>query len=98
MMLRTRVECSAKIAMRALRAWRVATGLLPDIDQAPCIFLMRLAMYIFRIPRISPARRRDRDRDRTMNGKRVKFFICDPRRTQQACAHSTPTTNCGSID
>jgi hypothetical protein len=46
-MLAVSVECSAKIAMRALRACRAATGLLPDIDQAQCIFLMRLAMYIF---------------------------------------------------
>jgi len=34
--------------MRTLRACRGATGLLPDIDQARRIFLMQLAMYIFR--------------------------------------------------
>jgi hypothetical protein len=48
MMLAAGVECSAKIAMRILRACRGATGLLPDIDQARRIFLMQLAMYIFR--------------------------------------------------
>jgi len=48
MMLRTSVECSAKIAMTALRAWRYATGLLPDLDQARRIFLMWGAMHIFR--------------------------------------------------
>ena len=41
------VECSAKIAMTALRAWRYATGLLPDLDQAQRIFLMWGAMHIF---------------------------------------------------
>jgi hypothetical protein len=34
--------------MRTLRACRGATGLLPDIDQARRIFLMRLGMLIFR--------------------------------------------------
>jgi hypothetical protein len=48
MMLRTSVECSAKIAMRALRACRDTTGLLPDLDQTRRIFLMGDAMQIFR--------------------------------------------------
>jgi hypothetical protein len=48
MMLRTRVECSAKIAMTALRAWRAATGLLPDTDQTRRIFLWLSALHIFR--------------------------------------------------
>jgi hypothetical protein len=48
MMLRTGVECSAKIAMRALRACRDTTGLLLDPDQTRCIFLVWGAMHIFR--------------------------------------------------
>jgi hypothetical protein len=48
MMLRTSVECSAKIAMRTLRACRDTTGLLPDLDQTRRIFLMWDAMHIFR--------------------------------------------------
>jgi hypothetical protein len=48
MMLRTSVECSAKIAMRALRACRDSTGLLPDLDQTRRIFLMWDTMHIFR--------------------------------------------------
>jgi hypothetical protein len=48
MMLPTGVECSAKIAMTALRACRDATGLLPDLDQTRRIFLWLGAMHIFR--------------------------------------------------
>jgi hypothetical protein len=48
MMLAAGVEYSAKIAMRTLRARRDATGLLPDIDQTRCIFLIRPAMHILR--------------------------------------------------
>jgi hypothetical protein len=48
MMLRTSVECSAKIAMTVLRACRDATGLLPDLDQTRRIFLMWGALHIFR--------------------------------------------------
>jgi hypothetical protein len=40
MMLRTSVECSAKIAMTALLACRATTGLLPDLGQTRRIFLM----------------------------------------------------------
>jgi hypothetical protein len=39
MMLPTGVECSAKIAMTALRARRSTTGLLPNFDLAQRIFL-----------------------------------------------------------
>jgi hypothetical protein len=41
MMLPTCVECSAKIAMTALRARHAATGLLPDIDLKQRVFLRR---------------------------------------------------------
>jgi hypothetical protein len=48
MMLGTSVECSAKIAMRALRPRRDTTGLLPDIDQTRRIFLALDVMHLFR--------------------------------------------------
>ena len=48
MLLCKRVECSAKIAMRTLRACRDTTGLLLDLDQTRCIFLVWSAMHIFR--------------------------------------------------
>jgi hypothetical protein len=48
MVLRTSVECSEKIAMRALRTYRDTTGLLLDLDQTRCIFLVWGAMHIFR--------------------------------------------------
>jgi hypothetical protein len=47
MMLRTSVECSAKIAMSALRAWADATALLPDLDPPRRIFLGLSVMHIF---------------------------------------------------
>jgi hypothetical protein len=73
MMLRTRVECSAKIAMTALHAWRSATGLLPDLDQARRIFLSLSAMHIFRSHAFNLARHRDRGGGGTMNGRRLEF-------------------------
>jgi hypothetical protein len=78
MMLPTGVECSAKIAMTALRACRDATGLLPDLDQTRRIFLWLGRDAHFPITRIQPARRRHRGADGMMNGKRLKFFICNP--------------------
>jgi hypothetical protein len=48
MMLQTSVECSAKIAMKTLRACRDTAGLLLDPDQTRCIFLVWGAMHIFR--------------------------------------------------
>ena len=47
MMLRTCVECSAKIAMTALCAWANATGLLPDIEPPRRIFLWLHVMHNF---------------------------------------------------
>jgi len=47
MTLRTGVECSAKIAMSALRAWADATALLRDFDPPRRIFLVLSAMHIF---------------------------------------------------
>jgi hypothetical protein len=54
MMLRTGVECSAKIAMTALRAGRATTGLLPDLHATQRIFLCRRAMHIFRSHAFNP--------------------------------------------
>jgi hypothetical protein len=78
MMLRTSVECSAKIAMTALLACRAATGLLPDLDRTRRIFLMWGTMHIFRSHAFTLARRRDRGGNGTMNGEHLKFFICNP--------------------
>jgi hypothetical protein len=56
MMLRTSVECSAKIAMTALCACRDATGLLQDLDQTRRIFLWPGALHIFRSRALQTAR------------------------------------------
>jgi hypothetical protein len=54
MMLRRGVECSAKIAMTALRAWQATTSLLPDLDTTRRIFLCRRAMHIFQSEAFNP--------------------------------------------
>jgi hypothetical protein len=74
MMLPTGVECSAKIAMTALRAWRYTTGLLRDLDQARRIFLWLSALHIFRSRTLQTARNLDQASLGAINGKHPRIF------------------------